>query len=91
MGESTRYQRTPIPEVDPKERATEFHEELLPYDRDQAVLEARRCLQCAMPFCVQACPITQDCRGYIRLIGEERFDDAARLTLQDNPLATVLC
>jgi len=91
MGESTRYNRTPIPEVDPKERAHEFREELLPYDREQAVLEARRCLQCAMPFCVQACPITQDCRGYIRLIGEERFDDAARLTLLDNPLATVLC
>lgn len=64
---------------------------LQPYTRAEAVLEAQRCLNCAMPFCVQACPITQDCRGYIQLIAQERFDDAARLTLRENPLATVLC
>jgi heterodisulfide reductase subunit A len=44
-----------------------------------------------MPYCVQACPINQDCRGYISLIAQERFDDAARLTIRENPLANVLC
>ncbi|MGI0054411.1 MAG: FAD-dependent oxidoreductase [Thermoplasmata archaeon] len=61
------------------------------YSPEEAVLEAQRCIQCAMPYCVQACPIDQDCRGYISLLAQRRFDDAARLTLQDNPLATVLC
>ncbi len=86
-----RYERTPIGEDVGTERATGFGEVLHPYTRAEAVLEAQRCLQCAMPYCVQACPITQDCRGYIQLIAEERFDDAARLTVRDNPLATVLC
>ncbi|HTT34504.1 MAG TPA: FAD-dependent oxidoreductase [Thermoplasmata archaeon] len=89
--ENQRYVRTEIPEETPEERSSGFGEILYPYTREQAVLEARRCLQCAMPFCVQACPITQDCRGYIDLIAQERFDDAARLTLRENPLATVLC
>ena len=86
-----RYDRTPIPEDEGRDRAANFGEILHSYTKDEAVLEARRCLQCAMPFCVQACPITQDARGYIALIAQEKFDDAARLTIRENPLATVLC
>lgn len=85
------FDRVPVPEESKDERAVGFTEILRSYSRDEAVLEAQRCLQCAMPFCVQACPITQDCRGYIQLIAQDRFDDAARLTLRENPLATVLC
>ena len=88
--ENSRYQRTPVPEESVEERAS-FGEILHAYSSEEAVLEAQRCLQCAMPFCVQACPITQDCRGYIALIAQRRFDDAARLTVMENPLATVLC
>ncbi|HXQ78697.1 MAG: FAD-dependent oxidoreductase [Thermoplasmata archaeon] len=88
--EESRYQRTPIPEETTEERAG-FGEILRSYTPEEAVLEAQRCLQCAMPYCVQACPITQDCRGYISLLAQQRFDDAARLTVLDNPLATVLC
>src|SRR5271169_499506 len=86
-----RYDRRPVPEESKEERVAGFGEILQSYSADEAVLEAQRCLQCAMPFCVQACPISQDCRGYIQLIAERRFDDAARLTLQENPLALVLC
>ncbi len=86
-----RYVRTPVPEETKEERREGFGEILHAYSREEAILEAQRCLQCAMPFCVQACPITQDCRGYISLIAQDRFDDAAKLTLRENPLATVLC
>ncbi|MCI4369473.1 MAG: FAD-dependent oxidoreductase [Thermoplasmata archaeon] len=86
-----RYERLEIPEEAQKERTEGFSEILHSYSKEEAVLEAQRCLQCAMPFCVQACPITQDCRGYIILLAQERFDEAARLTLRDNPLASVLC
>ncbi len=86
-----RYQRVTIPEDPGEVRAADFEEILHAYSKEEAVLEAQRCLQCAMPFCVQACPITQDCRGYISLIAQQKFDEAAQLTVQDNPLATVLC
>ncbi|MCI4347490.1 MAG: FAD-dependent oxidoreductase [Thermoplasmata archaeon] len=86
-----RYAREPIDEESGRDRATSFGEILHAYTKEEAMLEAQRCLQCAMPFCVQACPISQDCRGYIQLIGEGKFDEAATLTLRDNSLATVLC
>ncbi len=89
--EHSRYRREPISEDSGAERSTGFGEILHAYSKDEAILEAERCLQCAMPFCVQACPITQDCRGYIALIAQGKFDEAAVLTLQDNPMATVLC
>ncbi len=86
-----RYDRTPIEEEPGARRTRGFGEVYHAYSRDEAVLEGQRCLQCAMPFCVQACPINQDCRGYVILAGEGKFDEAARLTLRDNPLASVLC
>jgi NADPH-dependent glutamate synthase beta subunit-like oxidoreductase len=86
-----RYERVPIEEETREERIRKFALIDQPYTLDQAVLEGQRCLQCAMPYCVQGCPIAQDARGYNILIGERDFDGAARLTLRDNPLATVLC
>ena len=86
-----RYIRTPIREESREARDQGFVEVLEPFTEDEAVIEAQRCLQCAMPFCVQACPITQDCRGYINHIAHRDFDAAAKLTVRDNPLATVLC
>ena len=89
--ENSRYERTPIPEETTEERVTTFGELLHPYAPDEAVLEAERCLQCEMPFCVQGCPIVQDCREYILLVGERKYDEAAKVTLRENPLATTLC
>jgi NADPH-dependent glutamate synthase beta subunit-like oxidoreductase len=87
----SRYLRIEVPEERPAERIVDFREVLHSYTREEAMLEAQRCLQCALPFCVEACPITQDCRGYIGLVADGRFDEAARLTLRENPLATTLC
>ena len=83
--------RVPIPEEEVAERTRDFREVLGPYSREDAVLEAKRCIQCRRPWCVEACPITQDCREYIRLIAAEDFDGAARVTLRDDPLASSLC
>ncbi|MGP8072407.1 MAG: FAD-dependent oxidoreductase [Thermoplasmata archaeon] len=86
-----RYQRTEVSEETKDERMETFGEILHSYTKEEAVLEAQRCLQCAMPYCVQACPINQDARGYIGLIAQQKFDEAAVLTLRENPLASVLC
>ena len=72
-------------------RAADFREVLHAYSREDAVLEAKRCIQCRRPWCVEACPISQDCREYIHRIAESDFDGAARVTLKDDPLASSLC
>ncbi len=87
----SRYVRVPIAELPKEDRTKGFRLIEHPYTRGEAVIEGQRCLQCEMPFCVQACPITQDCRGYAGLVGEGKFTEAAKLILSDNPFATVLC
>jgi glutamate synthase (NADPH) small chain len=83
--------RVPIVEEPPEARVADFRTVLHAYSREEAVLEAKRCIQCHRPWCVEACPITQDCKEYIRLIAAEDFDGAARVTLRDDPLASSLC
>ena len=83
--------RVPIPEETPEVRIEDFREIQHPYTLEDAVLEAKRCIQCRRPWCVEACPITQDCREYIKKVADRDFDGAARLTLRDNPLSNVLC
>ncbi len=83
--------RTPIAEEKPAERTSGFGEILHPYSLEDAVLEAKRCIQCGRPYCVEACPITQDCREYIRLVADRKFDEAAKSVLTENPLGTTLC
>ena len=86
-----RYQRVPIAEESREERIEKFALIDQPYTLEEAVLEGQRCLQCAMPYCIQGCPIMQDARGYNIKVGERDFDGAALLVLRENPLATVLC
>ncbi|MCI4338833.1 MAG: FAD-dependent oxidoreductase [Thermoplasmata archaeon] len=76
----------PVPD-----RTTDFREVLHAYSKEDAVLEAKRCIQCRRPWCIEACPISQDAREYIRLIAVEDFDGAAKVTLRENPLSTSLC
>jgi NADPH-dependent glutamate synthase beta subunit-like oxidoreductase len=83
--------RVTIAEEAVAERTTDFREVLHAYSKEDAILEAKRCIQCRRPWCVEACPITQDAREYIRLVAAGDFDGAARVTLRENPLATCLC
>ncbi len=83
--------RVPIPEAPVPERVHDFQEILHPYSLEDAVLEAKRCIQCRRPWCVEACPISQDCREYIIRLSERDVDGAAKVTLQDDPLASTLC
>ncbi len=83
--------RVAIDEAPVEVRTTDFREVLHAYSKEDAVLEAKRCIQCRRPWCVEACPIDQDAREYIRLIAAEDWDGAARVTLRENPLSTCLC
>ena len=83
--------RVPIHEEPPSERTKDFREVVHAYSREEAVLEAKRCIQCRRPWCVEACPISQDAREYILQIAKEDFDAAAKVTLRDDPLASALC
>jgi NADPH-dependent glutamate synthase beta subunit-like oxidoreductase len=82
--------RVPIPSIEPQERVCSFDEYILLYSKERAIEEAKRCIQCARPWCVEACPIEQDCRLYLKQIAEGDFEGAVGTILRDNPLASCL-
>ncbi len=53
----------PFPKSDPSKRKQDFSEVELPYTLEQATEEAKRCLLCGTPVCIDACPVQMDVRG----------------------------
>ena len=57
-GNSSMSTRVPVREQDPKVRAHNFEEVCFGYNKEEAMLEASRCLHCKNPRCVTACPVS---------------------------------
>ena len=81
--------RQPMPEQPPEERVKNFDEVPLGYSEEQALTEASRCLQCKKPKCVAGCPVAVDIPGFIGLIREGEFAEAARKIKETNVLPAV--
>lgn len=82
-------QKTLMPKQPPEERRRNFNEVALGYSEEQAVAEAKRCLQCKKPLCVSECPVEIDIPGFIRLIAEGDFKGAIRLIKEKNVLPAI--
>lgn len=59
-----------MPEQAPEKRIHNFDEVTLGYSREQALMEASRCLDCKKPRCVPRCPVEIDIPGFIRRLRE---------------------
>jgi len=81
--------RQPMGEQDPKERVKNFYEVPHGYTPEQAMAEARRCIQCKKPLCVGGCPVNIDIPWFIRLIEQGKFVEAARKIKETNGLPAV--
>jgi glutamate synthase (NADPH/NADH) small chain len=77
------------PEQDALLRIRNFDEVSWGYDRELAVAEAGRCLQCKKPACVGGCPVSVDIPTFVRLIGESKFAEAARTIREKNALPAI--
>ncbi len=62
--------KVPVAEQDPAVRATNFDEVNLGYTRDEAVLEASRCLNCKNARCIQGCPVNINIPAFIARVKE---------------------
>lgn len=82
-------EKTPMPELDPKERATNFEEVAIGYSVQDAVNEARRCIQCKNPACVSGCPVSINIPEFLRYVSEEKFKDAFHSLKSYNSLPAV--
>ncbi len=87
--ERMKIPRQSMAEQDPKERVRNFYEVPYGYSAEQAIEEAKRCIQCKKPLCVGGCPVNIDIPWFIRLMSEGKFVEAARKIKETNGLPAV--
>ena len=86
---ANRIPRVPVREQDPQVRAANFEEVCHGYDRQEALLEASRCLRCRKPRCVEACPVGIAIPDFIAALHEGRIAEAAGIIARDSSLPSV--
>ncbi|HTY90693.1 MAG TPA: NADPH-dependent glutamate synthase [Methanocella sp.] len=84
-----RRRRTPMQEQAPAARAKNFAEVALGYTGEEAMKEAKRCLQCDAPMCKEGCPVGIDIPKFVRETAEGRFEEAARTLKESNNLPAI--
>jgi len=77
-------------ELNPKERINNFDEVVGVYTEKQAITEAKRCLQCKEPVCIDGCPVGIDIKSFIKLIAEKDYK-AAYLKIREKNNFPSIC
>ena len=86
---ANRIPRVPVREQDPKVRATNFEEVCYGYNKEEALLEASRCLNCRNPRCVTACPVGLQIPRFIAQVAAGDIAAAAAVIAEDSSLPAV--
>lgn len=81
--------KTPMRERPAKDRVKDFNEVPFGYSPDEARAEAKRCLQCKRPTCVQGCPVEIDIPGFIKFIAEGDYANSIKRLKEKNVLPAV--
>ncbi len=82
--------RVQMPELDPTYRATTRTEEVnLGLTKEMAMTEAKRCLDCAKPTCVEGCPVNINIPSFIKNIERGQFLSAAKVLKNTSALPAV--
>lgn len=78
-----------MPEQEPDVRNKNFKEVALGYTEEQAVSEAKRCLNCKNKPCTGGCPVKIRIPDFIKCVAEGKFEDAYAVIRQDSDLPAV--
>ncbi len=81
--------RIPISERLPEERIKDFDEVSLGYSKEEAIAEAKRCLGCSRPLCVEGCPVGINIPAFIERIKEGDFRGALQKIEEKNLLPSI--
>lgn len=81
--------RVPVREQPAEVRKNNFDEVCLGYNAQEAMAEAKRCLNCKKPQCVTGCPVQINIPAFIHEVAEGNFAEAARIISEDSALPAV--
>ncbi len=83
-------ERVKMPELDPAYRATTRTEEVnIGLTKEMALTEAKRCLDCPKPTCVEGCPVNINIPSFIKNIERGQFLAAAKVLKNTSALPAV--
>jgi glutamate synthase (NADPH/NADH) small chain len=82
-------QRVRMPELAPEIRRQNIEEVNMGLTPEMAVNEARRCLDCAKPSCIEGCPVEIDIPTFIKNIERSNFLEAAKILKETSALPAV--
>lgn len=81
--------KNPMPTQDPVERSRNFKEVALGYSQEQAIDEAKRCLNCKNKPCVSGCPVKIYIPEFIAKVAEGDFEAAYEIISVSSSLPAV--
>ena len=84
-----RAPRQAMPEQAPEDRCRNFQEVPYGYTPELAMIEAGRCITCKKPKCVEGCPVNVDIPGFIALVQQGKFVEAAQHLKEQNALPAI--
>ncbi len=79
--------RVKMPELHAQERGQSFIEFITGYSKQQAELEADRCVECGI--CTSACPAHMGIPEYIKAIRNNDLEEGLRILYETNPLPEI--
>lgn len=81
--------RVPVREQDPAERAQNFKEVCLGYNKEEAMAEASRCIGCKNAQCVKGCPVSIQIPEFISKVKTGEIEEAYQIISEDSALPAV--
>ncbi len=81
--------KVPVREQEPAERAKNFEEVCLGYNKEEAMCEAERCINCKNAQCVKGCPVSIDIPKFISEVKEGNIEQAYQTISQSSALPAV--
>ena len=82
-------QKNPMPSQDPNVRNKNFQEVALGYTEEQALDEAKRCLNCKNKPCMQGCPVMVHIPEFIEKVAAGEFEEAYQIISNTSALPAV--
>ena len=81
--------RVPVREQEPKVRAANFEEVCLGYNKEEAMEEAQRCINCKNAQCIKGCPVAIDIPAFIEQVKLGNIEQAYKIISESSALPAV--
>ncbi|MBQ8803970.1 MAG: NADPH-dependent glutamate synthase [Tyzzerella sp.] len=81
--------KVPVREQEPSVRAKNFEEVCYGYNKEEAMEEASRCINCKNAKCIQGCPVSINIPAFIHEVKEGNFEEAYKVIGKSSALPAV--